>query len=416
MDHNQEIDVPPFFLCPISLQIMKDPVTVSTGITYDRENIEKWVFTNNNSICPVTKQPLNIDSPDSFLTPNHTLRRLAQSWCTLNASNGVERFPTPKPPVTKAQVLKLIDQSSNSSAHRLVMNLEKIKCIAYGSSGNKRCLETTPGVADFLTRLIILGQNDDVDNKCSSSVSDEALRILAHLQISDETVLKKMLNANNLLDSLVRIMQKNSYESRADAVGIMKLLIQVAEPTQVVSLTRQHFEEVVQLIKLKDDVSPKSTKAALKVLALACPWGRNRIKVVEAGAVQVMVELLLESNDRRTSEMVLAVLEQLSGCAEGRAELLSHAAGLAVVSKKILRVSHFATERGVKILFAIAKYSGSPSVVQEMIQTGVVTKLCLVLQVDCEAKTKEKTREILKMHARAWKNSPCAPAHVFGSF
>ncbi|KAE9621730.1 putative aminoacyltransferase, E1 ubiquitin-activating enzyme [Lupinus albus] len=45
MNMSDEIDVSPFFLCPISLEIMKDPVTISTGITYDRESIEKWLFT-----------------------------------------------------------------------------------------------------------------------------------------------------------------------------------------------------------------------------------------------------------------------------------------------------------------------------------------------------------------------------------
>ncbi|KMT11533.1 hypothetical protein BVRB_5g108520 [Beta vulgaris subsp. vulgaris] len=419
MDHQEEIDVPPFFLCPISLEIMKDPVTISTGITYDRENIEKWVFINNNTTCPTTKQALNVDTVDSFLTPNHTLRRLIQSWCTLNASYGIERFPTPKPPATKAQILKLIDEASNTSPLGLVKNLNKIKSMAVESSANKRCLETTPGVAEFLARLVILGENEE--ERCSmslmvSTVSDQALSILTHLQISDEMVLKKLLKDNEgaLVGSLVRIMQKSNYESRAYAIELMKKLVQVAEPTQAVALKREHFVEVVQLIK--DDVSPKATRAALKVLALACPWGRNKVRIAEAGAVRVMVDLLLECNDKRTSEMVLAVLDQLSGCAEGRAELLDHAAGLAVVSKKILRVSHFATERGVRILYAISRFSANASVIQEMLQLGVVIKLCLVLQVDCEAKTKERAREILKMHARAWRNSPCAPTHVFGSF
>ncbi|CAK9146371.1 unnamed protein product, partial [Ilex paraguariensis] len=86
-----EVEVPPFFLCPISLDIMKDPVTVSTGITYDRESIEKWILSEKNSACPVTKQVIS----DSDLTPNITLRRLIQSWCSINASYGIERFPTP---------------------------------------------------------------------------------------------------------------------------------------------------------------------------------------------------------------------------------------------------------------------------------------------------------------------------------
>ncbi|KAH1194037.1 E3 ubiquitin-protein ligase PUB22 [Glycine max] len=92
-----EIEIPAHFLCPISLQLMRDPVTVCIGITYDRENIERWLFSCKNNTCPVTKQCLL----DHGLTPNHTLRRLIQSWCTLNASLGVERIPTPKSPIDK---------------------------------------------------------------------------------------------------------------------------------------------------------------------------------------------------------------------------------------------------------------------------------------------------------------------------
>ncbi|KAI9107682.1 hypothetical protein K1719_021345 [Acacia pycnantha] len=89
----EEIEVPQYFVCPISLQIMKDPVTALTGITYDRESIEQWLLKAKEHKCPVTKQPL---PRGSDLTPNHTLRRLIQAWCSENAALGVDRIPTPK--------------------------------------------------------------------------------------------------------------------------------------------------------------------------------------------------------------------------------------------------------------------------------------------------------------------------------
>lgn len=52
-----EIEVPKYFICPISLQIMKDPVTTITGITYDRDSIEHWLFTNK----AMTPQHKNTD-------------------------------------------------------------------------------------------------------------------------------------------------------------------------------------------------------------------------------------------------------------------------------------------------------------------------------------------------------------------
>lgn len=89
-----DIEIPQFFLCPISLQIMKDPVTTITGITYDRESIEQWLKSSEDSaFCPITKQVL---PRDSDLTPNVMLRRYIQAWWTTNAKYGIDRIPTPK--------------------------------------------------------------------------------------------------------------------------------------------------------------------------------------------------------------------------------------------------------------------------------------------------------------------------------
>lgn len=211
-------------------------------------------------------------------------------------------------------------------------------------------------------------------------------------------------------------MQSDNYESRTYAILLFKSLVNVADPMQIISLTESLFCQLVEA--LRDQLSHKASKAAMQVLITVCPLGRNRIKAANAGAVSVIVDLLLDHTiEKRFCEMALTVLDQLCQCAEGRAELVRHGAGMAVVSKKILRVSRVASDRGVRILLSVAKYSGSnQSVVQEMLQLGVVGKLCLVLQVDCGSKTKEKASEILKLHARAWKTSTCLPPNLITSY
>ncbi|EMS52847.1 E3 ubiquitin-protein ligase PUB22 [Triticum urartu] len=67
---------PQLFLCPISMELMEDPVTVSTGVTYDRRSIERWFFKYGKTTCPATMQ--RVASFD--LTPNHTLKRVIASW------------------------------------------------------------------------------------------------------------------------------------------------------------------------------------------------------------------------------------------------------------------------------------------------------------------------------------------------
>ncbi|OIV92279.1 hypothetical protein TanjilG_00297 [Lupinus angustifolius] len=406
MNMSDEIDVPPFFLCPISLEIMKDPVTISTGITYDRESIEKWVFSGKNKTCPVTKQPLS-DFID--LTPNHTLRRLLQAWCTMNASHGIERIPTPKPPINKIQITKIL-KDAYLSPHLQIKSLRKLKSIASGSETNKRCMEDA-GAVEFLASVI----KNNVHNNDSSSAEDEALSVLHDLHVS-EAGLKSLLGFKNgeFIQSLTRVMQKGIYESRVYAVFLLKSMSEVAEPVHLFHLSTELFMELVHVIK--DQISQKASKATLQTLIQMCPWGRNRIKAVEAGAVSVLIELLLDCKDRKPCEMMLVLLESLCQCAEGRAELLSHGAGLAIVSKKILRVSTLANDRAVRILLAVSRFSATPSVVQEMLKLGVVTKLCLMLQVDSGNKAKEKAREILKLHARVWRDSPCIPSSLLSSY
>ncbi|KAJ0027858.1 hypothetical protein Pint_36160 [Pistacia integerrima] len=387
---------------------MKDPVTVATGITYDRESIEKWLFSGKNNTCPVTKQVLSTDCCE--LTPNHTVRRLIQSWCTLNASYGIERIPTPKPPINKAQISKLI-RDAKSSPQLQVKCLRRLRSIASENDTNKRCFEAA-GAVEFLASIVMKESNGDGFD--FTRLSDEALSILCNLQLSD-IGLKNLMNKNvGFIESLTQIMQRGTFESRAYAVLLLKSMLEVADPIHLINLSPQFFIEIIQI--LRDQISHQASKAALQSLINLLPWGRNRVKAVEASAVSILIDLLLEKSERRDCELMLMTIDFLCQCAEGRAELLKHGAGMAIVSKKILRVSQVASERAVRILLSISKFSATPGVLQEMLQIGVVAKLCLVLQVDCSNKTKDKAREILKNHARAWKNSPCIPNSLVVSY
>ncbi|KAL8227140.1 hypothetical protein R6Q57_016972 [Mikania cordata] len=417
MDDHKIVEVPPFFVCPISLEIMKDPVTLHTGITYDRDSIEKWLYTKKNNTCPVTKQVLL----DIELTPNLTVRRLIQSWCTLNLLSGVERLPTPRLPVSKSEILKLLKDLKCPNLQ--MKSLKRLKAVVLENESNKRLMETVGGVNHLCYVL-----NDHDNNMTSSSSpdrkdgdmegfelvtpSDEAISILYHMNLS-QTGLQDLFKTCDFVAMLTHVMQRaTNYETRTYAVMLFKSLFEVAEVTM--SLKTEFFNELAKF--LADQMSQKATKAALKLLIHACSTGRNRIRAAEATMIQTLVNMLLDSSDKRVSEMVLMALEQLCQCAEGRSELLKHGAGLAVVSKKIFRVSPVASDRAVRIVYSVAKFSGNSSVVAEMLQIGVVGKLCLVLQVDCGSKMKEKAMEVLKMHARVWNNSACIPHTLASSY
>ncbi|KAE8734818.1 serine/threonine-protein phosphatase BSL3-like [Hibiscus syriacus] len=402
------IEIPTHFLCPISLQLIRDPVTISTGITCDRDSIEQWLFSCKNKTCPVTKQTLK----DTDLTQNHTLRRFIQAWCTLNASHGIERIPTPKPPVEKTQIAKLINEARKLPEMRLNC-LATLRSIMLEGERNRSCLETS-GAVEFFVSII---------NSCDSTLlkvetdegsdfitaSDEALSILYHVKVSG-SCLKSIISIDLVfVESLSRVLENGNHKSREYGAVILKDIFEVADPIQLINVTSEFLSQLVRA--LSDDISQQATKTTLKLLAELCPWGRNKIKAVKGGAVFVLIELLLGTSERTASELSLFVLCHLCGCAEGRAELLKHGAGLAILSKKIFTVSHAASVTAVRIISSICKFSATSRVLQEMLQVGVVNKLILVVQLDCNNKSNQKAREILRLHSRVWRNPSCIPSY-----
>lgn len=63
------------FYCPITKEVMVDPVETSSGHTFERSAIEKWLADGSN-LCPLTGIPLE----SSTLRPNKTLRQSIEEW------------------------------------------------------------------------------------------------------------------------------------------------------------------------------------------------------------------------------------------------------------------------------------------------------------------------------------------------
>ncbi|XP_060774657.1 WD repeat, SAM and U-box domain-containing protein 1 [Neoarius graeffei] len=67
--------IPDEFLCPITHEVMKDPVIAADGYSYEREAIESWIKTQSRS-SPMTNLPLQT----TLLTPNRTLKMAICRW------------------------------------------------------------------------------------------------------------------------------------------------------------------------------------------------------------------------------------------------------------------------------------------------------------------------------------------------
>ncbi|KAE8777347.1 U-box domain-containing protein 22 [Hordeum vulgare] len=423
-----QVEVPSYFLCPISMEIMRDPVTLSSGITYDRESIERWVFTDGHGECPMTKQQLG--AADREPTPNHTLRRLIQGWCAVHA---VERFPTPRAPIDAARVETIVD-AARRGHDLLVASLRELADIVAESDCNRRCVESTPGAVAFLVSVIKKHAADDtpkplesqedqmfgavVDSPKATSPEDVALSILYSLRLSEGSWKRVLERGDNFLDTMASVLRRPSYLSRTHGIQLLKAAVSEMPPAQLTSASAELVEGVVSVVT--DKLSGKAVKIALQVLCRLCLWGRNRVKAVEAGAVGALVELLLDEccgGSKRASELAIVVMDHLCGCAEGRLELVAHKAGLAVMARAVTRVSAAGTESAVRALHAVARHSATPAVLQEMLAVGVVERLLFLVQAGAAGdRPRERAREMLKMHARVWRGSPCFSPQLNASY
>ncbi|CAO1946696.1 unnamed protein product [Urochloa humidicola] len=410
MARSAPAEVPSHFLCPISLQLMRDPVTLPTGISYDRAAISRWLAAPAPAgagarSCPVTRAPLPLRPQ---LTPNHTLRRLIHAWlASLSPGAAVDDEDVAaalRAPASGDEVAALLSDAATAR----VEALRRLRELVADCEDSRAVLESQDGVFDALSRVVSSG------DACSTA-REEAVGVLASLRIPEPELAAVAARHANLGEALTTVLRSSNLKSRANAALLVRSLSEAAWPAWVIGLSQELLAEVVRVVR--DRFSARATKAALHALAALCPYGRTRVKIVGAGAVPALVDLLLDDPERRVCELALTALDRLCTCAEGRAELVAHAAGLAVVGKKVLRVSEAATERAVRVLRSVARHAATPAVLQEMAQSGVVAKLCAALRSEqCGVRTKEKAHEVLKLHARTWRSSPCLSPRFLGLY
>ncbi|KAF8413500.1 hypothetical protein HHK36_001490 [Tetracentron sinense] len=98
------VPIPTDFCCPLSLELMTDPVIVASGQTYERAFIRKWLDLGL-TVCPKTRQTL----AHINLIPNYTVKALIANWCE---SNNV-KLPDPVKSMSLNQPSALLVQADS---------------------------------------------------------------------------------------------------------------------------------------------------------------------------------------------------------------------------------------------------------------------------------------------------------------
>ncbi|CAK9211466.1 unnamed protein product [Sphagnum troendelagicum] len=417
---NLEIaNIPSYFRCPISFNLMKDPVSLCTGITYDRVSIQRW-FDNGNTTCPATMQ--QVHSRD--LTPNHTLRRLIQEWSVKNLSQElgiVERIPTPKQPADLLQVHHMLQDITDG--YMRLENLQRLHGLARDSEKNRRCVleaGAVPVLASVITAAAAV----------VTGCVEEALATLALLPMDDEKT-RKSLTGPTQLEQMNWFLTNGCCSSRDSRVYAACLLANLVEQDvefkSAMASQPLLLEGLVSLLKEEAATAAVSRScnnnnnnrgsaaaaaragaiASLKCFAAICLARKIRVKAIDAGVAPALVDTLmlqvqpsseeLQLENETVTELAVCVLDLICACAEGRAAVCDRVEAITALVKIVLRQSKLATEHALAALWAICRSTADSHIQLEAVRAGLFTKLLVLVQSDHDPRTKAIAGHLLRL-------------------
>ncbi|KAK9056657.1 hypothetical protein SSX86_024019 [Deinandra increscens subsp. villosa] len=383
------VQIPYHFRCPISLELMRDPVIVGTGQTYDRSSIESWVATGNTT-CPVTRLPLT----DFTLIPNHTLRRLIQEWCVANRCYGVERIPTPKQPADPVIVRSLLNQAASESntRHARLSALRRLRGLARDSEKNRSVISA------FNAREVLIGILFSETNSGSPELNLESLAILSSFPLSESECLLISSDPDRIT-YLIALLCHSSIDVRVNSASLLENVVAGTRSPEHRAEISNHDEIFDRIVGILNLTYPRAMKVGIKALFALCLVKQHRHKAVEAGAVEALIDRLADF-EKYDAERALATVELLCRIPEGCAAFASHALTVPLLVKIILKVSDRATEYATGALLSLC--SAEERLQNEAVAVGVLTQLLLLVQSDCTERAKRKAQMLLKLLRDSW--------------
>lgn len=284
----EEITIPTHFRCPVSLDLMKDPVTLPTGITYDRTSIEKWIESGNKT-CPVTNQNLTTFE----ITPNHTIRKMIQNWCVENSSYGIERIPTPRIPISSYEVsevcTRLLSASQRGDEKKCLEFVGKIKVWWRESERNKRCIVGNGACSVFAT---VFDSFSSVSIEKHVVILEEILEIMMMINKTHFGETKLCFGNQASLRCLVWFLDGKDLGARQNSVFLLEEVLCVDELATIEGVV----EGLVKIIK--EPIGLSATKACLSTIFNLVSSCKNRVeiseKLVELGLVSFLLETIVD--------------------------------------------------------------------------------------------------------------------------
>uniref|UniRef100_A0A8R7V651 U-box domain-containing protein n=1 Tax=Triticum urartu TaxID=4572 RepID=A0A8R7V651_TRIUA len=377
--------IPEVFLCPISLDLMSDPVTLlPTGQTYDRPSIRRWLAAGHRT-CPVTMRPLPHHA-SGLLAPNRTLKHLIDRWLLLadlalptlrdNLLNAAAAAPESSPTVAAVETLRIVRSLS------------------------------PPGFCALLLRLLMLRSRDHV-------LAELALDCLL-ASPSTRELADALQEEKKLPSSLAFLLRQGRPKIK---IGLCRLIHTVGAVAvdAVVALGRSEPVMGALANLVRDDTGGAASDAALRAMCSPCSSDQaSREAAVAAGAVDALLSYISYGGSRKRPSshalwtLALETLELvLVSVDAGRQAMYARPGATAVLVKMVFRVpsgqdrvGSGGSEHAIGSLLVACRESAEARV--DAINAGLLTRLLLLLQSQCSPRAKANAMALLKLLRAIW--------------
>ncbi|CAN8251423.1 unnamed protein product [Cochlearia groenlandica] len=290
---NCPVPVPCDFCCPLSLALMTDPVIVSSGQTYERVFIEKWIDMGL-MVCPKTRQSLS----QTTLTPNFIVKAFIANWCESNNVNP----PDPLELIRSSQPFPLLVESGNDSLPLYVLD-NTLKCNESAPSHEFKSENSLP------KKIAGISHAESLD----ATKRDELHQVLS-----------RSASAPGIVSEVVSKSERRTDEAAADTPisrertettwrlpsgrqfrhpGIIPATIRETGSSSSIEA------EVKKLIEdLKSPLLDTQRDATARIRILSRNSTDNRIVIARCGAIDSLVNLLYSTDDKIIVDAVTCLL------------------------------------------------------------------------------------------------------------
>ncbi|KAK6929881.1 U-box domain [Dillenia turbinata] len=342
----REDHIPPLnsFVCPISGEVMVDPVSICTGTTCERSAIEDW-FYHDKRTDPVTGDLLK----DLSLRSNLPLRQSIEEWRELNFCLKIRS--------AKAKLQSGMDSSVKEA-------LDQMQALMVESSINKDWI-TIGGLIDIATSLLGSSENNNIKRnilitltdavegharnkdrvvecqgvehivhclECDSSISEAALELLYEL-LQDSSgwnmsVCRRISQQSSSIHFLVTLLKGTEREAAEKAEAILLKLCDEDEKNISASAKEDWFKPLINCI-LQGAELVKMVSMARIIVEMELV-DRNLKILGEEGIIPPLLQMA--SGNLETKDLFLSLILKLLNCPQNKV-LLANAGGVPLVLK-----------------------------------------------------------------------------------